>query len=84
MSSWRSSPSTPTPPCTRSRVSRWADARSTTRKTKAKRVINGGPAKAGVFSGSQPHQNKSQSSVARIAGGRKPNPGSLSTKPSLG
>lgn len=30
--------------------------------------INVCPAKAGVFSGSQPHQNKSQSSVAWIAG----------------
>ena len=40
MSSWRSSPSTPTPPCTRSTASRWADARATTRKIKAKRVIN--------------------------------------------
>ena len=30
--------------------------------------VNVCPAKAGVFSGSQPHQNKSQSSVAWIAG----------------
>jgi imidazolonepropionase-like amidohydrolase len=33
-----------------------------------KQAINVCPAKAGVFSGSQPHQNKSQSSVAWIAG----------------
>jgi hypothetical protein len=31
-------------------------------------LINVCPAKAGVFSGSQPHQNKSQSSVAWMAG----------------
>ena len=34
----------------------------------AKMRVNVCPAKAGVFSGSQPHQNKSQSSVAWIAG----------------
>jgi hypothetical protein len=42
--------------------------RATTRRTKGRKAINVCPAKAGVFSGSQPHQNKSQSSVAWIAG----------------
>jgi hypothetical protein len=45
-----------------------AGAKATTPRTKARRAINVCPAKAGVFSGSQPHQNKSQSSVAWIAG----------------
>jgi hypothetical protein len=49
-------------------ASKWVDARATTRNTRARRATSACPAKAGVFSGSQPHQNKSQSSVAWIAG----------------
>src|SRR5580658_672866 len=60
--------STPTPRYTRSTASRWADARATTRRTKARRATSVCPAKAGVFSGSQPHQDKSQSPVAWIVG----------------
>jgi hypothetical protein len=33
-------PSIPTPPCTPSTDNRWADARATTRRTKARRAIN--------------------------------------------
>ena len=47
---------------------KWAGARATTRKTKARKAISVCPAKACVFSGSQPHHDKSQSSVAWIAG----------------
>src|ERR1700730_5856817 len=38
VASWRSSPSTPTPRCTPSTASRWADARATTRRTKARKA----------------------------------------------
>ena len=60
-------PSIQTPRCTRCSDNRWAGARATTRRTRARKATSVCPAKAGVFSGSQPHQDKSQSSVAWIA-----------------
>ncbi len=58
--------------------------KATTRRTRARRAISVCPAKAGVFSGSQPHQNKSQSSVAWIAGRKETEPRKSIDKAILG